>query len=710
MGQKPKNSRPPQNVASHDWQSHPWVERPATQEFWKTLVISLALVLAVFLVFGQTSQHEFLVCDDVQYIYGNPHVASGLSWENVQWALTTCHAGNWHPLTWMSHMLDATLYPAGSPGAPGGHHLTNVWLHAASVVILFLALRQMTGALWCSALVAAMFAIHPLRAESVAWAAERKDVLSGLFWMLTLWSYSWYARRPSLGRYASVVVSFGLGLTAKSMLVTLPCVLLLLDYWPMRRWRPKGVAISPEDAASPRFPVRSLGWLVVEKLPLLALSLSVSAIVAAGQHGAGAMSMMDPILPGMKVANAIVSYVVYLWKTVWPVNLAIFYPHPSIVKVPPALWAAETIGSAVLLLAITAWALWNWRRWPCGIVGWLWYLGTLVPVIGLIQIGAHAYADRYTYLPMIGVYMVVVWGAADWSASRPAWRTALGCAAGATLVLWLFVAYHQTAQWKNNLTVFGHAVEVTRDNYFAYNHLGVAYQELKEPEKAGQNYAEAVRIAPNYDSASGNLGIYYAGAGQLERALPYLKNAARINPFVSVHHSNLGAAYLRLNRLDEAAAAFHEALRRDPENPSARVSLIQVFYRQGKIRDMLDQYREILRLRPNEAAVMNELAWFLATYPDPQVRNGKEALDLAGRAVQLTAAQEPVALHTLAAAYAENGRFSEAQQAIADAIDLAKRQGKQKLIAPLEAEAKQYQRNMPLRVQPSKIISPKKQP
>ncbi|MEN6558437.1 MAG: tetratricopeptide repeat protein, partial [Thermoguttaceae bacterium] len=574
MGQRPKNSRPPQQAPAHDWPSQPWLERSTTQELLKTLVISLVLVLAVFWVFGQTSDHAFLICDDVQYIYGNPHVAPGLSRGNVRWALTAYHAGNWHPLTWMSHMLDATLYPVYPtvpPGAAGGHHMTNVWLHAASVVILFLALRQMTGALWCSALVAAMFAIHPLRVESVAWAAERKDVLSGLFWMLTLWAYSWYARRPNFGRYAAIVVAFGLGLTAKSMLVTLPCVLLLLDYWPMRRWRPKGVALSPEDEASPRFPVRSLGWLIVEKLPLLGLSLAVSAIVAVGQHGAGAMSMVDPVSTGMKVSNAIVSYAVYLWKTICPVHLASFYPHPSIVKVSSSLWATETIGSAILLLAVSAWALWNWRRWPCGIVGWLWYVGTLVPVIGLIQIGAHAYADRYTYLPMIGIYMVVVWGAADWSAHRPMWRKVLGCAAGATLVLWLILAYNQTAYWKDNLTVFGHAVEVTRDNYFAYNHLGVAYQDLKQIEKAGENYIKAVEIAPNYDSASGNLGIYYANTGQLEKAISYLKNAARVNPFVSVHHSNLAAAYLRLNRIDEAAASFQEGLQRDPENTSARI-------------------------------------------------------------------------------------------------------------------------------------------
>jgi len=694
MAQRSKQNRPPP-LPDPGIDGH---------ELFRVLVLCGALILVVLLVFGQTSQFNFIVCDDVQYVYGNPNVASGLKWENIRWALTTTHAGNWHPLTWLSHMLDAQIY--GAKQTPnysdaGGHHLTNVWLHAVAVVVLFLALRQMTRATWLSALTAAMFAVHPLRVESVAWVAERKDVLSGAFWMLTLLGYGWYARRPTVGRYWAVAVPLALGLSAKSMLVTLPCVLLLLDYWPLGRWRKKEKGerqAKMATVAEPRFPACSLGRLILEKLPLFGLTLVVAVVVAIGQRGAGAMNVVGQVSLDIRAANAAISYVVYLWKTVWPVHLAFFYPNPAVLERITAWWWAGAACSAIFLAAVTVAALWNWRSRPYLVVGWLWYLGALAPVIGLVQIGAHAYADRYTYLPSIGIYLAAVWGAAEWVGRRPRLRIPAIVAASAIILTWTGLAIHQTSTWKDNWTVFGHAIDATSDNYFAHNHMGVAYQDIGDIEKAGRHYAEAVRITPNYDSANGNLGVYYSHVGQADKAVEYFERAVQINPYVGAHRANLAMGYLRQGRNDKAIEQLRAALDLNPRDAGLRIQLARTFYQQGKLDEMLSELREAIRLRPNDLMLLNETAWLLATCPDDRVRNGSEAVDLAGRAVQLTGAQEPLVLGTLAAAYAEASRFDEAVEAARDAVELAVRQKKRELAESLRAKLALYQSKKPYRM------------
>jgi protein O-mannosyl-transferase len=705
MGQRPDNRR---NRDPSDPQA-------SAQELFKVLAVCCFLLLMVLLVFGQTAQFEMTVCDDDPYVFGNPHVIDGFrdeawrSWQDnpLWWSLTTTHAGNWHPLTWMSHIIDGQLYGVHDadrffgPGAPerwkgpeaGGHHMTSVLLHAAAAIFLFLALRRLTGTFWCSALVAAMFALHPLRVESVAWVAERKDVLSGLFWMLTLWAYGGYVLRPSAGRYLALVIMFALGLTAKSMLVTLPCVLLLLDFWPLRRWQPKQLSAEPAESLPARCAPQSLGWLVVEKLPLFALSAAVSVIVREVQQSMGCMTMTDNVTFPCRIANAAYSGAAYLWKMLWPIDLVqsfkqgtfvcklcIFYPHlavmgtdkeEQIANATKLMWYG--LAGGLVLAAITVFALWNLRRRPYLAVGWFWYLGTLVPVIGLIQVGAQGMADRYTYLPMIGIYIMIVWGGAELAARFPHLRQRLFIAAVAVLGLWAVLTAVQVSTWKDSKSVFKHAVEVTSENYFAYNHLGLAYQYGRDSdlEKAAEQFKKAVLYGPSYDAANANLGVSYMKDGQFDQALDCFTRAAKVNPYAAFHRSNLAGALCALNRFDEAVAQYREAIAIEPKSTHYRQQLALAYMRQQKPAQMVAELDEVLRMAPSDIGAMNDISWLLATSPDASVRDGKRAVALAEQANQITQRRNPLFLHTLAAAYAETGRYEEAAEIASEAARLA---------------------------------------
>jgi protein O-mannosyl-transferase len=768
MAKKPRNSR------NHE----PPPQEPARRDLFKVLAVCSALFVTVLLVYAQTSQHEFIVCDDNPYIYGNRHVIEGFSakawrsWQDnpVRWCLTTDHAGNWHPLTWFSHVLDGDIYgihdvPYYGVGHPepwkgpqaGGHHITSVLLHAAAAIVLFLAMRRMTGALWCSALVAAMFALHPLRAESVAWAAERKDVLSGLFWMLTMFVYAGYARRPlfpfenshlwpSVGRYLAVVAVFALGLASKSMLVTLPCVLLLLDFWPLRRWQPQQLAnesgvneSSPaladirngngsqaRNGNVPRFPLQPLWWLVVEKLPLFGLSAAVSAKIADIQQHMGCMTMTDTVTPVYRIANAAFSAAAYLGKMIWPIdlfrsfhegtvvcNLAVFYPHLAVMgeeAKAQLIWYG--IGGAIVLAAITALVLWNLRRRPYLAVGWFWYLGTLVPVIGLIQVGAQGMADRYTYIPMIGVTIMVVWGAAELAARSREVRIGLSVAAGVALLGCTGLSIAQVATWKTSETVFQHAVDVTTDNYFAHNHLGLAIQdsvnrshnppspaEQQKLDRAGHEFEEAVRLGPSYDAANANLGTYYVNRKppQLDKGLECLKNAVRVNPHGAFHHANLGYVYMKRGEFDKAAAAFSDAIAIERESDQYRMQLAEALQRQGKTPAAVAEYYKVLRLYPQHFPAMLQLAILMSTSPDASVRDGKKALEFARQVTELSKHTHPLALHALAASYAETGDFPEAVDTAKEAIAVADMYKNQQMVDVLRQTIQGYQLGVPFR-------------
>jgi protein O-mannosyl-transferase len=744
MGQPSRNNRDrnplPQPSTSHD--------------YLKALAVCCFLLLMVVAVYWQTNQYEFIVCDDNPYVYGNPNVSEGFVWKDWEnnslvWCLTSDHAGNWHPLTWFSHVLDGQLYgihdlhhfnvgPTQNWKGPeaGGHHLTSVLLHAIAAIVLFLALRKLTGAFWCSALVAAMFALHPLRAESVAWVAERKDVLSGLFWMLTLLAYGSYALRPNIGRYLAVVCMLGLGLCAKSMLVTLPCVLLLLDFWPLRRWRPLQPAVVEEGGSAsadtktgtvPQCAPQPLWWLLLEKLPLFALSAAVSWQIAKIQEHMGCMSMTDNVTPVYRVANAAFSAAAYLWKMVWPINLtqsfkqstivcdlAIFYPHLAVMgddAKTRLIWYG--LAGALVLVAITLLVLWNLRRRPYLAVGWFWFLGTLVPVIGLIQVGAQGMADRYTYIPMIGVTIMLVWGAAELAARSRELRMAVAIGAAVVLTAWIVLTGFQVATWKDSTSVFQHAIDVTSDNYFAYSHLGLAYQneidsmvrplspaDQAKMDLAGEKYRKAVELGPSYDAANANLGAYYMNKTprELDKALPCFLNAVRVNPHGAFHYDNLGKAYMALGDLDKAVAAFSKAIDIEGNSPLYHADLGDALLRQEKTAAAIAEFDETLRLYPNYVPTQIQLAQILATSEDASIRDGAKALKLALRATELTKRNYPRALHALAAAYAETGCFFEAVETANSALQLALKYQDRPFAQMIAGTIQVYQSARPLRL------------
>jgi protein O-mannosyl-transferase len=699
-----QSSRPtPSRSTSH--------QQSPVEDFLKTLGVCCFLFLMVVVVFQPITQHDFVICDDDVYIFKNYHVAAGLTSDNVMWSFTGDHAGNWHPLTWLSHMLDCEMHKC-PPSPPlfscqwaGGHHLTSLLLHAAGAVVLFLAMRRLTGAFWCSAFVAAMFALHPLQVESVAWAAQRKSVLSGLFWMLTLWAYAGYALRPNVWRYLLVVAMFGLGLSAKSMLVTEPFVLLLLDFWPLGRWQPSRFPPSSAQETPPRAAQQSLGWLVVEKLPLFALSAAVSMEIAKIQRDMGAMTMVDMTNMTLiaRIANAAISAVSYLWMTVHPVNLAFFYPHPVVLlgySAPRFLLLGAAAG--VLLLAVTALVLWSLRRRPYLAVGWFWYLGTLVPVIGIVQVGAQGMADRYIYIPVIGVSIMLAWGAAELAARSSSLKTVVGIAAGALLMLWTMVTVNQVTHWKDSEAVFKHAIDVTPDNFFAHNHLGLVYAQNGDHAGGQAEYLEAVRTAPSYDAANSNLGASYLTQQppDLENAARYFQEAIRVNPHNGGHRANLGLLYAEQGKLAEAEATFRGATEADPAHLNGHENLARLLHSQRRYAEALAEWREILRMYPDHVPMLNRVAFFLATCPDPSIRNGREALKLAERAVKLTGGRLWESLDALAAAHAELGDFSSAAETESKAAKLALRMNNEQIVNTLRARLMRYQDGKPLHIEP----------
>ncbi|HUD46430.1 MAG TPA: hypothetical protein VMR33_06350 [Candidatus Baltobacteraceae bacterium] len=495
-------------------------------------VICVVLAAMTFAVFGQTLGHDFVELDDNDYVFNNPIVARGLTLKGFYWAFGF-HAGNWHPLTWFSHMLDCQLYGLH----PGGHHLTNVLLHAATVILLFLVLRQMTGALWRSAFVAAVFAIHPLRVESVAWVAERKDVLSGLFFVLTIGAYVRYARSPwSLPRYGLVMLLYALGLMSKPMLVTLPLILLLLDYWPLKR------------TESPR-------RLVVEKLPFQALSAAacVATLLAqrAGIQSSGSFSLVN------RLGNALVACVVYLGQMVWPAGLAVLYPFPS-----KGLPSGEIALAAILLAGISAAAWAGWRTRPWLLFGWVWYLVMLLPVMGLIQVGGQAHADRYTYLPQIGIYVAVTWLVADWRLSR----TVFGALMTGVLAVLIFCAWRQTAYWQNSETLWTRDLSCTTANDVAQNGLATALLRKGRAAEALSHYEEALRIEPLNARAQNNLAWLLAtcpdaslrnGAKAVELARQANELSGGTDPSML---DTMGAAFAEAGRFKDATQTVQKAI------------------------------------------------------------------------------------------------------------------------------------------------------
>ena len=530
--------------------------------------IWLILITAVLLVYWQVGDHEFINYDDNVYITDNAQVQKGLTSNGIIWAFTTSHTGNWHPLAWISHMLDCELYGLN----PGGHHLTNVLLHMANAILLFVVLRWMTGAIWRSGLVAALFALHPLHVESVAWAAERKDVLSTFFWMLTMVAYVHYVNRPGGKRYFLVLVTFFLGLMAKPMLVTLPFVLLLLDYWPLNRFKPRAVTGSVEDqplgfrsSGDDKSPILKA---VMEKTPLFVMSLFSCVVTVMAQQEAGAISTLEIVPFKLRIANGLVSFVAYMGKMIWPQDLAVFYPHPG-----SDLQIWKPVAAGLFLLIVSTVALWVAQRCRYVLVGWLWYLGTLVPVIGLVQVGEQAMADRYTYVPLIGLFIVVVWGFADLVKGWRSRRWVVSVSAAVMVLALMAGSWLQVAHWKNSVKLFKHALDATSNNYVAHYNLGNALALQGKLTGAVSHYNKALQINPDHAEAHLNLAVGLDRQGKHQEAIQHYAEVLRISPHDAQSHNNLGVALAEQGRLKEAVAHFTEALRIDPNFKEAQRNL-----------------------------------------------------------------------------------------------------------------------------------------
>jgi tetratricopeptide (TPR) repeat protein len=545
----------------------------------RRLVAGLCLGLAAmtFAVFGQTAGFGFVNYDDDLYVYENARVAGGLSLKGLAWVFTHADCSLYHPLTILSLMADYQLHGLHA----GGYHLTNVLLHTASVILLFLVLRQMTGALWRSAFVAAVFAIHPLRVESVAWVAERKDVLSGLFFMLTLGAYAQYVRKPnSLARYLMVATAFILALLSKPTVVMLPFVLLLLDYWPLNRFEQPG----------------KLSRLLLEKIPLLALAAGACAmtVLTAGKD----ITANAPVSMPLRLSNALVSYAVYLRQMVWPEGLAVPYPYPH--NGLPR-WEVALAGALLAGLSAVAWKERRTRPWL--LMGWLWYLGMLAPMIGIVQVGSFAHADRMTYLPQIGIYVALTWLVAEWRVSR----AALGALMTGLLALFMFCSWQQTAYWQNSETLWSYTLACTTDNDIAQNNLGLVLTQKGKMDAAIACFQQALQIRPNSAEARNNLGYALMQMGKVNAAISFFQQALQIRPDFAEAHDNLGYALLQMGKVDEAITHCQRALQLKPDDAEACVNLGNALFRKGKVDAAIAQYQQALQIKPGLAMARNNL-------------------------------------------------------------------------------------------------------
>ena len=571
-------------------------------------LLSLALVAINLAVYAPVRYFDFVSWDDPIYVGENPEVLSGLSWPGLLWAFTTGHAPYWHPLTWLSHMLDIQIYGLNA----GGHHFTSVFIHIANTLLLFGLIHRMTGALGRSAFVAGLFAVHPLHVESVAWVAERKDVLSTLFWVLTLWAYVFYVERPGLQRYLLVLLFFALGLMAKPMLVTLPFVLLLLDFWPLRRIAPVSDSSGTWAWAHVRHQWLAGLPLAKEKLPLLGVAIASSIVTFLVAQQVGAVTGLGAFPLRLRLENAAVTYVAYIGQTLWPARLAAFYPY---------LWAIpgwQVLGAILLLTGVTIVVIRATPRFPYVLVGWAWYLGTLFPVIGLFQAGEQARADRFTYVPSIGLFLIVAWAVPDLLARWPKVRVALPAAAVLATVTYALVASTQVQYWRNSTALWGRVLDVTSGNYIAHSNLGNVLLDNGKIDEAIAQYSEALRIKPDFALAQDNLGIVLVNQGKPGEAVAHLSEALRIKPDFAEAHNDLGVALTRIGRPDEAIAHYSEALRLQPAYALAHANLGNVLVAQGKVDEAIQEYLEALKVKPDDANFHYNLGAILNTKGERQ--------------------------------------------------------------------------------------------
>jgi protein O-mannosyl-transferase len=600
------------------------------------VAIYLGLAGLVVLVFLQTAHFNFVNYDDGSYVFDNPNIRAGLTWRGIAWAFTHVHSQNWHPLTSISHMIDCQFFGLNA----GAHHLVNIGLHTVVALLLFTFLWRSTDAVWASAIITAVFAIHPLRVESVAWISERKDVLSGVFFMLTLLAYARYVRRSTWQRMAVVAVCFAFGLMSKPMLVTTPIVLMLLDYWPFDRFRKQG-----------------LSRLILEKVPLIILSLGSCAATLIAQRVAIGTAENLPL--AWRINNALVSYVNYLRQMFWPVDLVPFYIHPEW-----RLATSEIIGAIILLVGITAAVFLLRRKLPFLLVGWFWYVVMLLPVIGIIQVGLQARADRYTYLPQIGVIIAVVWAIRDLTSLWRARAVVLLPTSLAVAGSLSFLSYRQTTYWHDTESLWSYTLNRSPENDVAL---------------AGLAGIEVVR-------------------GQSDDAITHYRHALALRDGNAAAHSGLALALSRQRKIDEAIEHWQKSLEIQPDNTDARNYLGAALAGIGRTREAIEQWQQTLAFDPDNGNAANNLGWILATSRDATLRDGAKAVAYAKRAINVPGGDNPLVYRTLAAAYAENGQFGEAISAAEHAKQLAQAAANSALVSELDRCIELFRRQRTLRV------------
>ncbi len=639
--------------------------------------ICLFLSIVTLAAFWQVTNNDFINFDGARYILDNHHVQNGLTVESVMWAFTTTRASNWHPLTWLSHMLDCQLFGLNS----GMHHLTNLLFHIANTLILFLFLQKTTGEFWKSASLSLVFALHPLRVESVAWIAERKDVLSTFFWMLTLYAYSFYVEKPNFKGYLSTIFLFTLGLLAKPMVVTLPAALLLLDLWPFGRAR---YLRSKEGEGVSFF------YLIKEKIPFFILSAMSSVVTFLIMVQWDSALPLESLSIGPRIANALVAYNTYIGKMIWPGNLSVFYPHPG----GFSLW--QVTGAAMFVLCITIVVIPLAKKYPYLFTGWFWYLGTLLPVIGLIQVFHQAMADRYTYVPLIGLYIIIIWGVPDMLRGIRHLNKLLALSMGVLTIILFVCTWKQVLLWRTDETLFSHALQLNENNWLAHNNLGAVYGSQKKFKQAFYHYNEALRIKPDYSmahynsgvaserlgitdkavyhynraieifpsyvKAHNNLGIIYQKTGKLSEAYEHFKEALRLNPYHVNVHNNLGNTLFLMGRLDEAVDRFRQALTIDPDSAEAHNYLGRVFSKKNELHNAARHYNEALKIDPQYVCALYNAGNMFSNAGDFQ-----SAIELYTKAIQVQP-KHTKALNNLGSVLIRTGRADEAVKHFNDAL------------------------------------------
>lgn len=559
----------------------------AKTDFRIVFLVSLLLLVAIIVPYRQVIIFDFVGYDDELYVTENLNVQKGLTVKGIKWAFTTFHSANWHPLTWLSHMFDCELYGLN----PMGHHWTNSMIHMANTILLFLVLKLMTGTIWRSAFVAALFALHPLHVESVAWVSERKDVLSTFFGLLMIGAYYRYIKGPDVKNYLLVFIFLSLGLMAKPMLVTFPFVLLLLDFWPLKRFHYKNDYLLKSDRTH-YYGSKKFFRLILEKIPLFVPVVISSCLTFMAQQSSSAVKSLETFPLNARIANALVSYVNYVLKMFWPGKLAVFYPHPG-----NTLPAWQIFGSALVIATACFWAIRTLKKFPYIGVGLFWYLGTLIPVIGLVQVGNQAMADRYSYIPLIGLFIIVAWGGSEPFKKWHYQKTFLCVFSVAVLSALVICTTYQLKHWKNAIALFEHTIKVTKNNYHAQNNLGTAFVQV-ELDKAVSHYKEALKIKPDYVMALYNLGTALLKKENYDEAVLYCKKALKINPKKTDARMNLANVLFMQGKYDEAVFHYNEILKIYPENADAHYNLAYVVSTQGNFAEAVFHYKKTLIINP----------------------------------------------------------------------------------------------------------------